>query len=72
MPTHAMPAASAARMPGKLSSTTMQACGGMPSAAAAARNTSGAGLPAATSRALCTRSATSGAKPVRANFTAIS
>ncbi len=45
--------------------------GGTPSAAAAARNTSGAGLPAARRRR-CAAAPTSGASPVRANFTAIS
>lgn len=44
-----MPAARAARTPRSESSTTTHACGATPSRLAASRNTSGAGLPRATS-----------------------
>ena len=62
-PRQSIPAAAAARAPVWLSSITMHSAGATPSAAAAARKRSGAGLPRATSWWLCSRPATVSSMP---------
>src|SRR6202020_3594230 len=75
-PKHLMPAATAPVTPSALSSSTRQDCGERFSAAAAARNTSGAGFGrpplAMTLAAEWVFPSTRSTRPVRENFTAIS